>query len=545
MSRPSGPLLFNPDLLAEAKALSNSFKSSGGKNGIKKGGSSTPPNRPIRVPSPLNYGENHSPAPRPAFPAARPAAVPSRPAAVPVAKSPYVETKFGPPTPQPRPQAYSTPPPVPAQAAAPPPLPTNVVPESTTTTGATQKDNFVKAAMDRFKALGKATTMPAVPAAPPAEPKPAAATSATPRVSSFEIPTKAAPPARDFEAEKRAERAKAAQLQLDQEEEKVYAESRAATAEQEKEAAKASVASPKVPPHLRGKSATASAPPSAASLAIPKQTATPPPKAHQASVEDDTEWVDKMAARKASAKAKEAEELKLKEAQAKEAEEAKAKEAAKVKAKEADEAKAKEAEYRAKKIAESKAVEEARVAAAAAVAAAEAVKPVAGTWETENATVSATFTPLHAKHNDLAVKTKEMLAEQMKAVVEAEHKAGSSNDEVVFRPKEKTVRFDSTPQVFTEPQTNGESSKKRKVEQRTVSSDTDAWGTIKTEEASPANTTGLSKAEVESKLLERMLARRRVEKAQKLADEALKKATADLKIIDADVNTLMETLELV
>lgn len=383
------------------------------------------------------------------------------------------------------------------------------------TTEATWEDIFVKAATDRFnaKAFDKMQAT-------------AATTNTAPSVSPPAMPNPAAPPAQDLEAEKRSARAKAAQLQLDLAEESLYEESRTPKVPRAEEAVKVNVASPTVPPRLRGKSAATSTSPSAANLAIPKQIATPSAAAHQAMVEDDLDWVDKVAARKASAKAKEAEELKLKEAQAKEAE-----------------------EYRAKKVEEHREKEvkanEARITAA--TAAKEAVTPVAGTWETENATVSATFTPLHAKHNDLAVKTKEMLADQMRAVVEAEkvkseHKAEAATGEVVFRPKEKTVRFDSIPQVFTEPETTGEPSKKRKVEQRTVSNDTDTWGIVKSEKFSSTDTNGLSKAEVESDIVERMQERQLIMKARKLADEALQKATADLQTVEEDLDTLLERL---
>lgn len=146
-------------------------------------------------------------------------------------------------------------------------------------------------------------------------------------------------------------------------------------------------------------------------------------------------------------------------------------------------------------------LEEVRVATKAAAAAAkevakEVAEPVVGSWETHNASISATFTPLHAGYHDVAVKSKEMLAAQMNVLIEQEK----------LQPEQE-------------------------VEAATTKS-----------EASLLSTHGLTKAEVEAKIVEHMKGRHRVQELQKLAKEAFAKTTADLLTIDENLSILVESL---
>lgn len=150
-------------------------------------------------------------------------------------------------------------------------------------------------------------------------------------------------------------------------------------------------------------------------------------------------------------------------------------------------------------------LEEVRAATKAAAAAAkevakevtkEVAEPVVGSWETHNASISATFTPLHAGYHDVAVKSKEMLAAQMNVLIEQEK----------LQPEQE-------------------------VEAATTKS-----------EASRLSTHGLTKAEVEAKIVEHMKGRHRVQELQKLAKEAFAKTTADLLTIDENLSILVESL---
>lgn len=146
-------------------------------------------------------------------------------------------------------------------------------------------------------------------------------------------------------------------------------------------------------------------------------------------------------------------------------------------------------------------LEEVRAATKAAAAAAkevakEVAEPVVGSWETHNASISATFTPLHAGYHDVAVKSKEMLAAQMNVLIEQEK----------LQPEQE-------------------------VEAATTKS-----------EASRLSTHGLTKAEVEAKIVEHMKNRHRVQELQKMAKEAFAKTTADLLTIDENLSILVESL---
>lgn len=158
-------------------------------------------------------------------------------------------------------------------------------------------------------------------------------------------------------------------------------------------------------------------------------------------------------------------------------------------------AKAEEAEEATCSLEEVRAATKAAAAAAKEVAK-EVAEPVVGSWETHNASISATFTPLHAGYHDVAVKSKEMLAAQMNVLIEQEK----------LQPEQE-------------------------VEAATTKS-----------EASRLSTHGLTKAEVEAKIVEHMKGRHRVQELQKLAKEAFAKTTADLLTIDENLSILVESL---
>lgn len=158
-------------------------------------------------------------------------------------------------------------------------------------------------------------------------------------------------------------------------------------------------------------------------------------------------------------------------------------------------AKAEEAEEATCSLEEVRAATKAAAAAAKEVAK-EVAEPVVGSWETNNASISATFTPLHAGYHDVAVKSKEMLAAQMNGLIEQEK----------LQPEQE-------------------------VEAATTKS-----------EASRLSTHGLTKAEVEAKIVEHMKDRHRVQELQKLAKEAFAKNTADLLTIDENLSILVESL---
>lgn len=363
-----GPTPFDPDLLAEAIALSASFGSSGGAKG-EAAKNRAPRDRvirpmPKRGASPVKRGENqlleprasaislHSPAP-----AIAPPAVPS------------MRPRIGAPAPPVRAQHYTIAPPSPPSKVA------VHVPAQVATSSAkipaslSSSDSFIKSALVKFKAKDKMTS-----------PSTGSATGTGTASSSSSVSTPAAAP----------------------------------------------------------------------------QVA-PAPAAIQVSP-DAWECSGKMTANDPAAKAEEAEEATC-------------------------------------------SLEEVRAATKAAAAAAkevakEVAEPVVGSWETHNASISATFTPLHAGYHDVAVKSKEMLAAQMNVLIEQE---------------------------------------KRQPEQEVEAANTKS-------EASRLSTDGLTKAEVEAKIVEHMKGRHRVQELQKLAKEAFAKTTADLLTIDENLSILVESL---